>query len=792
MAIFHMAVRPIRRAQGRSAVAAAAYRAGQKLYDARYGRVRNFSAKTGVIHSEILLPAGAPERFADRETLWNAVEAAALQRNSRLAEEIEFAIPAEISQADAIELARRFALARFVASGLVCDLNLHAHGSDEERHTPHAHLLVATREVSPLGFGRVSGEIHGLQVTRQFRQALACETNALLAGFDLDVRIDHRSHAALGVRLVPQDWIGPTSRRAVEAGRRGYRLEEHQEIAATNAGRILAHPEIALDALMVQHTTFSMADLDQLLARHAREPGLRARVKSAVLSSPDLVSLGLDAAGLERMTSRRTVDLERDLEALVRTRAQGLGCAPGVPGSPGEGAPSFSIELAVEQAAGPQAGAAARDLPGTRAGAMASHGWGGLLSEGVLGRLQTWRAEGRSVRGLSVSEGARRALAAQTGAAAWTLVGLQNDLTYGFTRLEPGEILCVVEPWALHVRELDWIVRTAITADAHLFLVTPSQMLRGLEAGGALRRLASIWLTPAQLHLDEPAALEGSGLLLAHLDAMAGAGQETRLARALGRFAASCGQDEHGACEALLAVWARGPGPGPGALALKDQLILASDPAQVQRLDALARERALAAGLLGEVAAVVATSRGLLELRAGERVFFGATDRWTKVRSGELGSVEGRHGRFISVRMDDGRTLSVDPAYCQGLAHGYGIHVHHALRAQASSVFVVPDAGFGREDLAVVLSRGQTRTVLGFGPQVPDAEALARLLVRDRDRGFDGPSAFARRRGIAPPARGLQAGRDGVRPEARSPVHSQRGPVMYGAPALQEEHGLEL
>ena len=89
MAIYHFSAKVISRASGSSAVAAAAYRSASELHDDRLGRSHDFSNKAGVIHSEVLLPEGAPERLADRSTLWNEVEAREPQKNSQLAREVE-------------------------------------------------------------------------------------------------------------------------------------------------------------------------------------------------------------------------------------------------------------------------------------------------------------------------------------------------------------------------------------------------------------------------------------------------------------------------------------------------------------------------------------------------------------------------------------------------------------------------------------------------------------------------------------------------------------------------------
>ena len=99
MAIYHFSVKVIGRASGRSAVAAAAYRSASRLHDERLDRDHDFSNKSGVIHSEVMLPENAPERLADREPLWNEVEAAEKRKDAQLSREVEFAIPREMTHA---------------------------------------------------------------------------------------------------------------------------------------------------------------------------------------------------------------------------------------------------------------------------------------------------------------------------------------------------------------------------------------------------------------------------------------------------------------------------------------------------------------------------------------------------------------------------------------------------------------------------------------------------------------------------------------------------------------------
>ena len=96
MAIYHLHMKVIGRSSGASAVAAAAYGSASRLWDDRIERSHDFTAKRGVVHSEVLLPEGVPDALSDRETLWNAVEACELRRDAQLARELEFALPREM------------------------------------------------------------------------------------------------------------------------------------------------------------------------------------------------------------------------------------------------------------------------------------------------------------------------------------------------------------------------------------------------------------------------------------------------------------------------------------------------------------------------------------------------------------------------------------------------------------------------------------------------------------------------------------------------------------------------
>lgn len=141
MAIFHCSIKTISRSGGRSAVASAAYRSGEKLYDEEIGEYSDFTRKGGVVYSEILLPENAPDRLQDRETLWNEVQKTEKRKDARLCREVEIALPKEWNREQEIEYTKKYCQENFVNRGMIADIAIHDKGDGN----PHAHILLTVR-----------------------------------------------------------------------------------------------------------------------------------------------------------------------------------------------------------------------------------------------------------------------------------------------------------------------------------------------------------------------------------------------------------------------------------------------------------------------------------------------------------------------------------------------------------------------------------------------------------------------------------------------------------------------
>ena len=213
MAIYHLSIKNISRGDGRSAVAAAAYRSGQRLWNAREDRWADFSVRQVIVHTEILAPPGAPRWALDRERLWNAVEAAEKRKDARLCKEVEIALPVELSRPAQIELARSFAT-HFTATGLIADIGIH----DDEGGNPHAHMLLTTRPVDGDAFGKKLRALDSKSFVTGARRAWAALANAALQEAGISSTIDHRTLAAQGIDRPPQVHQGPVARKMAERG----------------------------------------------------------------------------------------------------------------------------------------------------------------------------------------------------------------------------------------------------------------------------------------------------------------------------------------------------------------------------------------------------------------------------------------------------------------------------------------------------------------------------------------------------------------------------------------------
>ncbi|MBP1806954.1 hypothetical protein J2Z33_002821, partial [Rubellimicrobium aerolatum] len=168
MAIYHLVVKVVQRSAGRSAKAAAAFRAACVISCEREGKTHNYERKRGVVDAFIVAPEDAPAWAQDRAALWNAAEARERRRDGVPAREWELGLPAELSPTEQRELARAFAQALVARYGVAADVTIHAPDREGDQRTWHAHVLTTTRRLGPEG---LSGKTRELDARAPRRRA---------------------------------------------------------------------------------------------------------------------------------------------------------------------------------------------------------------------------------------------------------------------------------------------------------------------------------------------------------------------------------------------------------------------------------------------------------------------------------------------------------------------------------------------------------------------------------------------------------------------------------------------
>jgi Ti-type conjugative transfer relaxase TraA len=779
VAIYHLSAKVISRGEGRSAVAAAAYRAGSELVDERSAETFDYTRKEGVEHSEILAPEGAPAWVQDRAELWNRVEAAEVRKDAQLARELEIGLPVELSADEQVALVRAFAVDQFVARGMVVDLNVHR----DNPENPHAHLMLTMRSIGPEGFGPKVREWNDRALLMGWRERWAELANEHLARAGHDVRIDHRSHFERGLELVPQGKIGVGRARQGEASIPDYvadRVAEHRRIAHENGTRILADPEVALTALTQQRATFTEHDLVKFL--HTRTDGA-AQFQAALLkvqASESLVRLGTDERGKARFTTTEMLGVERGL--LERAERMAGRVAHRV------SAPHQSQVLAADARLAGEPRAAFQHVVGGGDLAVLVGVAGSGKSTLLAAARHGWEAEGLTVKGAALSGMAAENLTGSSGIVARTLASWERSWSLGRDRLTARDVLVIDEAGLVGTRQLARVLEHAETAGAKVVLVGDPEQLQAIEAGAPFRGIAA---QVGVAELREVRRQRAEWQRAATRDLAAGRTREALAAyRAHGQVQGF--ENRETARAALLQAWATASSTSGSAPAA---LMLAYTRADVRALNEGARTLRHAQGELG-AGETVETTRGARAFAAGDRIAFLRNERSLGVRNGTLGTVEQVASGVLQVRLDgdESRRIAVDATQYPDLDHGYASTVHKSQGATVERTLVLASPHFDRHATYVALSRHRENATLYYGEsdfRGAGAEAARTLdAVLSRARPKELAHDYLEREGVEPirlPGAGPEALRERSRAADTSPADAFRDKVAVRAKELASD-----
>ena len=358
IAIYHCSIKIVSRGKGKSAVAAAAYRSGEKLTNEWDGLTHDYTKKGGVVHSEILLPAHAPPTFSDRSTLWNSVELSEKSNNAQLAREVEIALPVELSREEQTRLVWEYCSSQFVSKGMIADFNLHDTGGGN----PHAHILLTMRPLDEKGAWLPKSKKEyvldengerirlpsGRYKTRKvdlvdwnnrenaevWRRAWADLANEFLERNDCPERIDHRSYGRQGIEQIPTVHVGVSATQMEKKGIVTERGELNRNIKAANRilreirrlvrglkdwiAELKERKAALLEALAEARAQASEPTIPQLLARYMEQRGeeradwtSKGKLKGAV-SDFNKVQAAMEFLRQKEISTVETLDRQLD------------------------------------------------------------------------------------------------------------------------------------------------------------------------------------------------------------------------------------------------------------------------------------------------------------------------------------------------------------------------------------------------------------------------------------------------------------------------------------------------
>lgn len=715
MAIYHFSAQVVSRSQGRSAVAAAAYRSAEELHDKRLEKTHNFTNKNDVLEKEILLPDGAPKWMANREQLWNAVEQKENRKDAQLAREINIALPRELNQNQNWELAKDFVQREFVDKGMVADLTFHAKGSKEDDQ-PHVHIMLSMREITEDGFGQKVRNWNDKELLKSWREHWGERCNLELARHGFDVQIDHRSLDAQAINLEPQAKVGSKA-----ASPEMERFIEHQELAHRNGERIAANPEIALDAITRQQSTFTHQDLARFINRHTDGETQFTEVYEKVKASPAIVYLGRDDANRDRYTTNSMLALEQEMLATANKL---------------NGTHQHEVDEQYQQAAIANKTLSTEQLQAFKHlvnnnDLVCVIGFAGTGKSYCLGAArEAWEKQGFKVMGATLSGIAAENLESGSGIKSFTVANRLWHWERGREKLTSKDVLVVDEVGMLGSRQMAAILAEVVEAKAKIATIGDFEQLQAIEAGAAGRAIAesvgTVMLTDVRRQL-EPWQKEATK------DFAEGRTKEGLLA-----------YEEHDnihkfitraeAVKCMVEQWDEVRSQTPE----RSQIMLAYTKAEVKELNEYARSLCRKHGELGEDFGVK-TSRGIRDFAVGDRVYFLRNENHElHVKNGTLGTVKELDGTNFAIKLDFPNAKGCDLVQFKiqdyrDIEHGYAATVHKAQGITVDRAYILASRYFDKHTNYVAMSRHREGADLYYAKEEFASFAeLSRILGRER------------------------------------------------------------
>ena len=797
MAIAFAKVSLVSRAQGHSAVAAAAYRSGTCLTDDRTGLTHDYTNRTDVVFTETLLPEGVIEAFEDREFLWNKVESSEKRRDSQLGKDIVVALPKELELVQQIELSRRFAQVNFIENGIPADVSIHDKGDGN----PHAHIYVTTRRLEKDGLSRYKARdlnpsffkgrvLEDERWSQQWRDA----QNDYFIENNIDIAVDLN-------HLVSEKHEGKSKHSGED-----YLHEENKIIREAREDIALGDVDNLINLLSLEHSVFTRRDIEKLLFKTLSETTSSelylAKVEE-LLSNKNVIELGSDERGhvayttrnhyiqegqllkdVEQLNARATHDYKQPLDGLVS-----------------------KFNLNDEQKEALSFITTGNDIslligkPGT--------GKSYLLKP----VNEYYQSNNCRVLGAALSSKVAKALEDDTGIPSSTIASLSYQLANKKLKLTKDDVLVIDEAGMVDFANMAMILNAANRAQAKVILVGDPQQLKPIQKGEIFRgiadrvgyisldnitrqldegdRQASLMLARGEVdealaHYDKKGALKliqetpssnaASELVSDWVDTITtpedikshiilaftrnSVSELNERARAALQDKSQLATDEF---IYYREVEHKGSALQPGAravISLTDRELGISGGEQVNilKISHKAVTIQLESGDTVNIPAhlkhyIKIMNTRDIKLASGERILFKKNDRTHGVKNGDLATITSINHKYLEARLDNGSIVNVPKTYHQ-LDYGYATTVHKSQGMTVDNTSVFVDNKYWNRALSfVAFTRHRKKlSIYADAGQHPGLDALKRTLSREstKDNVIDWPLDFAIRSGFDP------------------------------------------
>lgn len=751
MAIYHLSMKPISRKQGRSAVAAAAYRSGQLLVNARDGLIHDYRRKAGVEHSEIVIPDGVTAEWAkDREWLWNAAEVAEKRKDGRVAREIEVALPHELDPEERLALTRAFARDLSNRYGVAVDFSIHSPHDESDIRNHHAHLMMTTRKVENPGLTEktwlerenkwlLANDLPTSQMQmKDIRQAWELHANEALACAGHDVRVDHRSHRDRGLEIEPTQHVGVHATQLARRGVEVARTALPAGAARKNAELIRNDPAQVLALITNEKSVFDRHDIARALHRYIPDDVTEFQSAfAAVMASPALLELKADTeTDLAKYSTREMIGIEGDtadaagrLHASRAYRVEPQHVADAIARQDAALRRSAETDTAGQLARGDISAAererrveAARLSDEQRAAIVhitsgediaAVVGFAGAGKSTMLAAArEAWQAQGFRVHGGALAGKAAEGLEESSGIQSRTLASWELRWAQQRDQLGPGDIFVIDEAGMIGSRQLARFVAEAEAGGAKIVLVGDHEQLQAINAGAPFRAL-----------VEQIGAAELSEVRRQKVDWQRQASVSFATHKTADALQA---YEEHGGIQ-----YAAGHDDARAAI-VRDYLAdrearpqdtrvaMAHRRDDVRAINESIRQSLQEAGQLGAGPwggeHTFQTNDGSRKFAAGDRVLFLENNGGLKVKNGMLGTVTALDDGQMLVQVD-GRAAPVQVVMkdYKAIDHGYATTIHKNQGATVDRGFVLASRSMDRHLTYVAMSRHRESVQLYVG-----------------------------------------------------------------------------